>query len=71
MTEPTFVSRRLYTLKQFVELSPLFSVGGLQSLIRKRHLNGLAESGAILRMGGRYIVDADLFLAWMEQAGKK
>jgi hypothetical protein len=71
MSETILLSRRLLTLKQFIESFPLLTLGALQRLIRKRHKNGLADSGALLRMGDRYIIDLDKFIEWIEAAGKR
>jgi hypothetical protein len=56
----------LATVKQFPAQHPAFTEGGLRSLIFNEHQNGLAKSGAIVRIGRRVLIDEDKFWAWVE-----
>lgn len=61
------------TVKQFTEKHRAFPIGGLRSLIFKEHQNGLAKSGAIVRIGSKVLVDETKFFSWIEaqnQGGK-
>ena len=60
-------------VKQFTEKHPAFKVGGLRDLIFYERKNGLAQSGAIVRLGGKVLIDEAKFFAWIEaqnQGGK-
>lgn len=56
---------RLFTLKQFCEAHPAFAMGGMRQSILHSHLNGLDESGAILRNGRRILVDESKWFEWL------
>ena len=61
------------TVKQFVENHPAFKVGGLRDLIFHEHTNGLAKTVAIVRLGGKVLINEAKFFAWIEaqnQGGK-
>jgi hypothetical protein len=63
-----------FTVKQFTENHPAFTTGGLRCLIFNEQSNGLAESGAIVRIGRKVFIDEAKFFAWVEvqnQKGKK
>jgi len=55
----------LYTIKQFVKAYPFESFGGLRWKIFNRNRNGLAESGALIRDGGRILIDDKKYLDWL------
>lgn len=57
---------KLYTLKQFCAEFQAFSLGGLRNQIFNEKINGLKESGAILRMGRRVLIDSDKFFDWVK-----
>jgi len=62
-----------YTVKQFVEANPAFRVGGIRNLIFNEHINGLVKFGAVVRIGGKVLINQDKFFAWVEsqnQGGK-
>jgi hypothetical protein len=64
----------LSTVNQFTEKQPAFTVGGLRSLIFNENSNGLAKSGAIIRIGRKVLICDEKFLAWVEaqnQGGAK
>jgi hypothetical protein len=56
----------LSTVNQFTEKQPAFTTGGLRSLIFNEHSNGLAKSGAIVRIGRKVLIDDAKFFAWVE-----
>jgi hypothetical protein len=64
----------LSTVNQFTAKQPAFSIGGLRALIFNEHSNGLAKSGAIVRIGRKILIDETRFFAWVEaqnQGGAK
>ena len=66
MTTQTYL-----TVKQFVEANKAFRVGGIRSLIFNEHKNGLAKSGAVVRMGGKVLINEAKFFAWIEAQNQK
>lgn len=64
----------LSTVKQFTENQPAFTTGGLRSLIFNENTNGLAKSGAIIRIGRKVLIDEAKFFDWIQaqnQGGAK
>ncbi|OAI07055.1 hypothetical protein A1353_08370 [Methylomonas methanica] len=62
------------TVDQFSKKNPAFTKGGLRALIFNEHTNGLAQSGAILRIGRKVLISESKFFAWVEsqnQGGSK
>lgn len=55
----------LQTVPQFAENNPAFPVGGLRWLIFNEDKNGLKESGAIIRIGKKVMIDGDRFFNWI------
>ncbi|MFZ2171050.1 MAG: hypothetical protein WAW61_15605 [Methylococcaceae bacterium] len=62
--------KALSTVKQFPQKNPAFTEGGLRSLIFNEQSNGLAESGAIIRIGRKILIDEVKFFAWIEGNNK-
>jgi hypothetical protein len=60
----------LSTVNQFTEKQPAFTAGGLRSLIFNEQQNGLAKSGAIVRIGRKVLIDETKFFAWVESQNK-
>ena len=58
------------TVQQFSERHPAFSVGGLRHQIFHEHTNGLAESGAINRIGRKILIHEAKFFKWVEAGNK-
>jgi hypothetical protein len=56
----------LTTVKQFISIQPAFTNGGIRSLIFNENENGLAQSGAIVRIGRKILIDHDKFFSWVE-----
>lgn len=46
------------------------SIGGLRGYILHEKENGLADSGAISRMGRKILINEDKFFAWVESNSK-
>jgi len=64
----------LSTVSQFAQKHLAFKVSGLRALIFNEHTNGLAKSGAIVRIGRKVLIDEAKFFAWIEsknQGGSK
>lgn len=53
------------TVKQLAERYYAFSESSTRWAIFNAATNGLAESGAIIRMGRRVLIDPALYLAWV------
>jgi predicted DCC family thiol-disulfide oxidoreductase YuxK len=58
------------TVNQFTAKHTAFNLGGLRSLIFNEHQNGLAKSGAIVRIGRKLLIREDLFFSWLESQNK-
>jgi hypothetical protein len=58
------------TVQQFTAKHTAFNTGGLRSLIFNEHQNGLADSGAIVRIGRKVLIREDLFFSWVESQNK-
>jgi hypothetical protein len=54
------------TVQQFTNKHAAFNTGGLRSIIFNEHQNGLAKSGAIVRIGRKILIDEAKFFAWVE-----
>ncbi|MGZ8136629.1 MAG: hypothetical protein ACXW1W_06300 [Methylococcaceae bacterium] len=59
------------TVTQFCETHKAFKPGGLRSLIFNEKSNGLAESGAIVRIGRKVLINKVKFFAWVEAKNTK
>ena len=55
----------LLTIEQFVAQQPAMTKGGTRWAIFNEKYNGLAESGAIVRVGKRVLIDPVQFMDWM------
>ena len=58
------------TVQQFTAKHKAFNTGGLRSLIFNEHQNGLAKSGAIVRIGRKVLIDETKFFGWIESLNK-
>lgn len=58
------------TVKQFTAKHKAFTVGGVRSLIFNEHTNGLAKSGAIVRIGRKVLINEEKFFGWIEAQNK-
>ena len=59
-------ARAYLTVQQFIKRHAAFTNGGLRYLIFNEHSNGLAKSGAIVRIGRKVLINDDKFFAWVE-----
>ncbi len=55
----------LSTVNQFTAKQPAFTLGGMRSLIFNEHTNGLAKSGAIVRIGRKVLINEEKFFNWI------
>ena len=55
----------LLTVPQFAEQYAAFSVGGLRWQIFCSEKNGLKESGAIIRLGRKVLIDVKKYFQWV------
>ena len=55
-----------FTVQQFTKHHPAFTIGGLRSLIFNEHSNGLAKSGAVVRIGRKVLINEEKFFGWIE-----
>lgn len=55
-----------FTVQQFTKKHPAFTIGGLRSLIFNEYSNGLAKSGAVIRIGRKVLINESKFFAWVE-----
>lgn len=54
------------TVKQFCKKYPAFTEGGMRALIFNEEENGLAEAGAIVRIGRKVLIDESKFCDWVQ-----
>jgi hypothetical protein len=54
------------TVQQFTTKHTAFTNGGIRSLIFNENTNGLASSGAIIRIGRKVLINENKFFAWVE-----
>ena len=56
----------LETVKTLSAKHPgVISEGGLRKEIQNKNINGLAESRAIIKHGGKILIDADRYFDWL------
>lgn len=65
MTTPNYS-----TVKQLCEKHKALKTGGVRSLIFNERTNGLAKSGAIVRIGRKVLIDETKFFTWIESQNK-
>jgi len=58
------------TISQFIKKHKAFTNGGMRSLVFQEHQNGLAQSGAIVRIGRKVLIQEARFFAWVEAQNK-
>jgi len=59
-----------FTVQQFIKKHPAFTIGGLRALIFNEHTNGLAKSGAIVRIGRKVLIDEQKFFSWVQSLNR-
>ena len=60
-----------FTVKQFSERHPAFSVGSLRALIFDGNTNGLTETGAVVRINRRVLINEPKFFDWVDGGNKR
>jgi len=60
-----------FTVKQFSERHPAFTVGSLRALIFDGNTNGLNESCAVVRINRRVLINESKFFSWLEMGNKR
>ena len=68
--ETTQTTWAYLTVNMFVEKHPAFTLGGLRHQIFNEATNGLAKSGAIVRIGRKVLINQQKFFAWIESQNK-
>ena len=58
------------TVNQFIAKHTAFTNGGLRAWIFNSNTNGLKESGAIVRIGRKVLIDESLFMGWVQSQQK-
>ena len=58
------------TVNQLITKQPAFTLGGIRALIFNENTNGLAKSGAVVRIGRKGLIDETKFFAWIESQNK-
>ena len=58
------------TVNQFIAKHTAFTLGGLRAWIFNSNTNGLKESGAIIRIGRKVLIDESLFFGWVQSQQK-
>ncbi|MCX7091899.1 MAG: hypothetical protein NTY50_00390 [Methylobacter sp.] len=60
----------LSTVNQFTAKQPAFTRASLRALIFNENTNGLAKSGAIVRIGRKVLIDEAKFFTWIQSQNK-
>jgi hypothetical protein len=60
-----------FTVKQFSERHPAFTVASLRALIFDGNTNYLNESGAIVRINRKVLINEGRFFDWVEIKNKR
>lgn len=59
----------LLNVPQLVQRQPALTVGGVRGWIFNEEKNGLKDSGAIIRIGKKLMIDEGKFIEWIKSAG--
>jgi hypothetical protein len=70
-TEAMQTAWSYFTVKQFAESHPAFTVGSLRALIFNSNTNGLTESGAVVRINRRVLLNEPKFFDWVDGGNKR
>jgi hypothetical protein len=60
------IQMSLFTVKQFTEKHPAFTQRCLRALIFNEATNNLKQSGAIVRIGRKILINEEKFFAYLE-----
>jgi hypothetical protein len=69
-TRPIPAEWAYYTVPQFTLKHKAFTIGGIRSWIFNEYTNGLAESGAIVRIGRKVLIQEPKFFLWVKSLNK-
>ena len=58
------------TVTQFTAKHKAFTVGGIRSLIFNENSNGLAKSGAVVRVGRKVLLNEPKFFGWVQSQNR-
>ena len=58
--------RSLLTVPQFAKKHAAFSAGGLRWQIFNEEKNGMKETGVIVRLGRKVLIDGARFFEWLD-----
>jgi hypothetical protein len=65
-TEQTTQATIVYlTVNQFCKKHTAFTLGGIRALIFNEYKNGINNSGAVIRLGRKVLIDEAKFLNWV------
>lgn len=59
------------TIYQFCQLYPAFREGGMRSQVFNENSNGLAQSGAIVRIGRKILINVPFYFEWVKAKNKE
>jgi hypothetical protein len=59
--------QRYHSTNQFCARNPAFTAQAVYTLIFNQDKNGLRESGAVLRIGRKILIDEAKFFAWVRK----
>ena len=62
---------RLVNVRQLCTNQPGFNEAGVRWILFKAQDNGLAESGAVIRLGRKVLIDEPKFLEWVKSRAKQ
>lgn len=65
-TETTQAPIIYSTVNQLCARHPAFTKGGIRALIFNEKTNGLRESGAVVRISRKVLINEEKFFSWIE-----
>lgn len=63
--------RTLLTVKQLAEKHPAFPEGGIRWQLFNAAQNGLAKSGAVIRVGRKVLIDESRYFDWLDSLNRR
>ena len=70
LTEAEQTAWAYLTVTQFTAKHKAFTVGGIRSLIFNENSNGLAKSGAVVRVGRKVLLNEPKFFGWVQSQNR-
>lgn len=58
---------QLKTINQFIKEYPCFTQGSMRFYVFNEKNNGLESAGAVVRVGGKVLIDVKRFFNWVEK----